>query len=137
MIIMRNDSKNAYFKDFNSMEKFCASRGSDSISVSQQEFQLGVSALDKSDNIGEESGSGAIALGGRSPTVLITRELMYRACELTLNINADNDKTLEIYKIFLDYVLKIVKNEHDIGSNTNSAIMSNNSGNQDEDSDDY
>jgi hypothetical protein len=44
--------------------------------------------------------------------------MMFRACELALNLNLDSEKTIEIYKMFLEYTNKLIKNEHDKGSQT-------------------
>lgn len=118
MVIMEEESKVTYLKQPQSAERFCASRETDSLKTSFQGMGLGVSSMAGNDNISEGAGSGAVALGGRSPAVLITRELMFRACELSLNLNADLDKTISVYKIFLDSIEKIVKSEHDIGSQT-------------------
>jgi hypothetical protein len=118
LIVMEESSKVTYLKDNTTMEKFCASREIDSAQTFTQGVGLGISVGTLQDSISEQEGSGAVALGGRSPAVLITRELMFRACELALNLNLDSEKTIEIYKMFLDYTNKLIKNEHDQGSQT-------------------
>jgi hypothetical protein len=47
--------------------------------------------------------------------VLISRELMYRACELSLNINADTALTLQIYERFLRSLEEIAKHQTGAG----------------------
>ena len=118
MIVMEDEAKVTYLKSTNSIEKFCASRETDSSKTSEQGISLGMSVVGKEDQVGEESGTGAVGLGGRSPAVLITRELMFRACELSMNLNTNKEDSIKIYKMFLDSIGNIVKSEHDTGSGT-------------------
>ncbi|MCP4980993.1 MAG: hypothetical protein GY935_10920 [Gammaproteobacteria bacterium] len=37
------------------------------------------------------------------------REMLYRACELSMNLNADTKTTIEIYSKFLDPIEKITQ----------------------------
>ena len=60
-------------------------------------------------SIGEDVSRGAMSLGGRNPGVLIAHELLYRACELSLNLNADSALTLKIYERFLQSLELVVK----------------------------
>ena len=41
---------------------------------------------------------------GRTPAVLITRELFYRACELTVNANLDSKDALDLFYKVLNVV---------------------------------
>ena len=116
LIVMDEGSKVTYIKDNQTVERFCASREIDSVKTFSQGVGLGVATGVTQESISEEDGSGSVALGGRSPAVLITREMMFRACELALNLNLDSEKTIEIYKMFLEYTNKLIKNEHDQGS---------------------
>ena len=123
-IIMENDAKVTYIKEHNHVERLCASRESDDEKTSSQGLMLGLSTANQGEKVGGESTSGALSLGGRSPAVLISRELMYRACELTMNLNTDTKTSIEVYKMFLDSIKNIVKNEHDTGSTSTAAIPS-------------
>ncbi|MGE4418895.1 MAG: hypothetical protein AB7D38_03550 [Sulfurimonas sp.] len=118
LIVMEEGSKVTYLKDPNTLERFCASREIDTTKTFNEGLGLGLSAGGTQEQISGGEGTGAIALGGRSPAVLITREMMFRACELALNLNLDSEKTIEIYKMFLEYTNKLIKNEHDKGSQT-------------------
>jgi hypothetical protein len=64
-------------------------------------------------NGGESLGGGGnqtgLSLGGGTPTVLITRELMHRACELAANINADSENSVAIYATFLQAIKDITQ----------------------------
>ena len=118
LIVMEEGSKVTYLKDSRTLEKFCASREIDTTETFNEGLGLGLSAGGSQEKISGGEGTGAVALGGRSPAVLITREMMFRACELSLNLNLDSEKTIELYKMFLEYTNKLIQNEHDKGSPT-------------------
>lgn len=117
-VIMDNSSKVTHFKEHGNLERFCASRSADVEQTSSSGFIAGFSTPVQGENIGEQASNGALSLGGRSPSVLITRELIYRACELSLNLNADQETTIKIYKMFLNSINTAIKNEHDTGSSS-------------------
>jgi hypothetical protein len=124
-VITSNEAKVTYVKEHGHIDRFCAYRESDVETVSSDGFMLGFGTTGTRESIGESSGASAVALGGRSPAVLMTRELMYRACELTMNLNTDEEKTIAVYKMFLDFIADMVKNEHDIGSQAKTATTKN------------
>lgn len=124
-LILDNNTKVAYVKDKNDTYRFCASRESDVEKTSSDGFMLGLSGLTNGEKFGEEATDGALSLGGRSPIVLVTREFMYRACELSMNLNTNKDDTIKIYQMFLDSIKNISATEHDIGSKSNSALPKN------------
>lgn len=115
-IVNDNSADVSFIKEKANAEKVCAYRDADAQNVSHQ----GIEATVNGKGIAETSGSNALSLGGRSPAVLIIRELMYRACELTLNTNSDQNSSIEIYKMFLNFSNDIIKNEHDQGSQSTS-----------------
>lgn len=104
---VNEDTETSLIKSPQSLEKFCAARESDAISTPQTGISLGFGLAGTKENIGTTSGSGALSLGGRDPLVLVTRELMYRVCELSLNHNLNKDETLALYKHFLDKLIMI------------------------------
>ena len=87
----------AFFRDPTSTERFCLGPGPD-VSVAASD-QLGIAVAGRSITTG--AGESTLALGGRNPQVLIVRELMYRACELAMNLNSDATETKAIYLAFL------------------------------------
>ena len=121
-IIMDNSAKVTYIKEHKHIDRFCASRGSDVEQTSSQGLMLGLSSGNQGENIGEDSTNGALSLGGRSPVVLLTRELMYRACELTMNLNTNKKDSIDVYKMFLDSIKDIASVEHDLGSTSVVAL---------------
>lgn len=121
-IIMGNDAKSTYIKQHGHIDRFCASRESDSDRTFSESGNVGVGSLSQNEMVGGEVTDGALSLGGRSPTVLITREMMYRACEMSMNLNTDKENTIKIYKMFIDAVKDISRIEHDKGSKGVAAI---------------
>lgn len=118
-IASTSDIQMTIVKSHGDPERYCAARQSDVADTRSVGTSIGVSATSAGESIGESSSQGALALGGRSPAVLIVREMMYRACELSLNLNADNAQTLQIYKMFMDEMKAITSMQ--IGSGTSSA----------------
>ena len=98
-----------YIKERSSTERFCRGPGADSVTTGSQGVSAQIPLRGNSVGLGEESTSGAVDLGGRNPAVLITRELMYRACELASNTNADGATERQIYMQFLQAVTAISK----------------------------
>ena len=56
---------------------------------------------------GEEEDSEEAEMAGRTPTVLMTRELFYRACEYSHNFKLDKKEALTLYNKTLDAVTKV------------------------------
>ena len=81
------------------VERVCSPRESDEgLSVSEG---LSVTLPGGGESIGESVGDQAVALGPPAAVVQLARELLYRACELSLNLDADAATTREIYERFL------------------------------------
>lgn len=113
--------REVYFSPSVSKEKHCRAPDPD-FSV-QQSDQLNLSLpMNGGESIGGGEKQIGLNLGGRTPAVLITRELMYRACELTSNINADNKTTIDIYSAFLEGIKDIVQQSSFTGT-ANSDIV--------------
>jgi len=101
------DTETSIIKSPEDIHKFCAARESDAIAASQNGISLGFGTAATKETIGVTSGSGALSLGGRDPLVLITREFMYRVCELSLNHNLSKEETITLYKHFIDKLIAI------------------------------
>ncbi|MFT5899903.1 MAG: hypothetical protein ACI97K_002568 [Glaciecola sp.] len=121
--------REVYFSPSVSKEKYCRAPDPD-FSV-QQSDQLNLSLpMNGGESIGGGEKQTGLNLGGRSPAVLITRELMYRACELASNINADDKTTIDIYSAFLEGIKDIVQQSSLTGT-TNSDITSSSTSSED------
>ncbi|MBE0491355.1 MAG: hypothetical protein IBX44_03775 [Sulfurospirillum sp.] len=99
------DTETSLIKDPSSMIKFCGARESDAVSAKQNGFSLGFGIGGAQESVGATNGGGALSLGGRDPLVLITREFLYRVCELSLNHNLNKQETIELYKYFIEKLL--------------------------------
>lgn len=71
------------------------------------DFSLSFISLggDESTAVGE--GSEEVELAGRTPTVLMTRELFFRACEFAHNFNLEKEEALAIYNKTLETVATV------------------------------
>lgn len=109
------DLQITFLKKHGAIERYCGSRQSDVADTSSSGVTFGAGAMGDTGNIGEGSSEGALSLGGRSPSVLIVREMLYRACELSMNLNTDTKTTLEIYSTFLESIEKITAQQTGAG----------------------
>lgn len=57
-------------------------------------------------------------LGGRSPAVLISREIMYRTCELYVNLKMTKQETILLFRDSLDRVMDVTKAQIARGTQT-------------------
>ncbi len=84
VLLIAPEMRDVYFNDPSSLERHCRAPGPDVSIESSSGVSLGVSIAGDADKISDGSSQAGLALGGRNPAVLITRELMYRACELII-----------------------------------------------------
>ena len=104
--------REVYFSPATSNERHCRAPDPDFTVQAGENITLGATLPSgDADSVGLGSTQTATTLGGRTSSVLITRELMYRACELSSNINADSEGTLAIYKSFIDAIERIVSKD--------------------------
>ena len=83
------------------VERVCSPRESDEGMSVSEGLSLSVPTGAGSAGVGESVGDQAVALGHPTAIVQLARELLFRACELSLNLNADAAETREIYERFL------------------------------------
>lgn len=87
------------------VERVCSPRESDQgLSVSEG---LNVTLPGGGESIGGSVGDQAVAIGPPAAVVQLARELLYRACELSLNLDADAATTREIYERFLSVLERV------------------------------
>ena len=117
-----------FIKSNGHIDRYCAARESDvaDTSSSGASLEADLSPATK-DGVSEGSTQGALSLGGRDPAVLIVREMMYRACELSMNLNADADLTIHIYKNIMDTMKEITAQQTGngiaaLGQKSNSSV---------------
>jgi hypothetical protein len=115
------NKKTTIIKDKNSLERFCRSPNPDFAFGETSAVSLG---LGRGPSIDTSSGAAIDSLGGRSPALLITRELMYRACELALNLDADVALSREIYWRFLGTIELAIKTQTGTGAQVSTVTTS-------------
>ena len=109
-----------FFKEHNSNERFCGPRQGDIATTQSKSIGLGFSGSLQTDTVSEGASQGAMTLGGRNPEVLLAREMLFRACELALNVNADPEQTIEIYKMFLASIEKLADSQATAAASTDA-----------------
>ncbi len=111
--------REVYFSPASSDERHC--RAPDPDFTVQQSDQLNLSIpANGGESLGGEENQTGLSLGGRTPTVLITRELMYRACELAANIKANGERSVAIYATFLQAIKDIAQQSSGSGTASSS-----------------
>lgn len=105
--ILLANKKILVLKDANSKERFCLSPAQGSSNSYTDGVNVSGGYAGSAMGVGAESSEGVTSLGGLDPAVLIARELMYRACEFTLNTNADSASANAIYFGTLNIITQI------------------------------
>lgn len=117
MVVVPSGSRETYFSDPRSLERHCRAPSPD-VSLTSSEgvsFQL-PSPAGRGVGVGEDVSAGALSLGGRSPSVLISRELLYRACELSSNLNLPREQSLKLFQDVLAVIVKIAAEQTGSGT---------------------
>jgi hypothetical protein len=105
-----------YFKDPGTKERLCHAPSPDFSRTAGAGVSLAVPTLEGGEvGVGKSVTKGAVDLGGREGVVLVARELLYRACELASNTNADPVTEREIYARFLAVIVEIARAHPDSG----------------------
>lgn len=108
MIVIPGGSRETYFSDPSSLERHCRAPSPDVSLTASEGVALNVpSPAGKGVGLNEDASTGALGLGGRSPAVLISRELLYRACELSNNLNLPPDQALKLFRDAMDVIVKL------------------------------
>lgn len=113
------DVINTYLQPNGNQNMLCLEPDPDVASTFNGSLSLGANIAGNNDTISGSDGSSAVSTGGLSPMVLIAREMLYRACELSMNSNANAEQQLEIYKLFLDSIEKL--SGVDLGTGTSAS----------------
>ncbi len=123
-------------KDRDSVERYCRGPEPDSSLATSSGMSFSLPVGTGARTIGGQKQQESAALGGRNPAVLITRELLYRACELSMNTNADPEKTLAIYREFLQIAAQIAATQGQAGTDPAPAKASGSTDDKSDDSND-
>lgn len=99
----------AYIKANGNPERLCAPRFGDVSDTRSEDIGFSIPMTAGSTGVDAGNAVGAISLGGRDPAVLLVRELLFRACELSMNLNLDYEAAMQVYNSFLKASLEIVR----------------------------
>ena len=71
------------------------------------DFALSLITFGGDDQAGEDESSEEVEMAGRTPAVLMARELFYRACEFSENYKLTKKEALDLYSKTLDSVTQV------------------------------
>lgn len=83
------------------VERVCSPRESDEGMSVSEGLSLDLAGAGEGVGMGESVGERAVPLSHPTALVLLARELLFRACELSLNLDASPEETRAIYERFL------------------------------------
>jgi hypothetical protein len=119
------EQQSTFMKDHGSSERFCLARGADVADSESTGIGASFGVADKSEDLTENSSMGAVSLGGRNSAVLISRELMYRTCEIIMNLNLSQEEALKLYAKALEATITVSKNQQDSSAATSNTTTNN------------
>lgn len=117
-----DELKNTYFKKGRNGLRFCREPMPDAAPTFAEGMTIGLPHSGGS-NVGGSDSVGGLGLGGRNPEVLIAREFLFRACELSLNVDADYTQSRTIYSEFLKAAQTIAKMQQGTGTQASSSTI--------------
>ena len=106
-------------------DQFCMAPPPDLSDVKGSSGSVSVKGVSLSDN----TSVSVAALGGRSPAVLISREILFRTCEIYVNLRLTKDDALALFKDSISRVIDVTKTQ--IAQGTRSQINAGGGNNQD------
>ena len=77
--------------------------------------------------ITDSEGYSATNLGGRTPSVLIARDFLYRVCEMSINMQLSPEETVKVYLQAMDKIVEIIKDRSAAGKSVPTATSTTNS----------
>lgn len=100
----------------NGKPRFCSEPQPDAGFSQHQKGDFSLSLVDASSDkddgkVDESDGSIETEFAGREPSLLLTRELMYRLCEFTNNNELSADQAVDLYKQSLDIIKTVANTE--------------------------
>ena len=97
------------------IRKVCLGRGADAAFEREDGGNISISIVSVGKNDAEKSGiqdnAGDEEMAGRTPAVLLARELFYRACEFSTNYQLTKQEAIDLYTSTLQVVQKGWENE--------------------------
>lgn len=119
-----------YIKPEASGLRYCADTNVDFAATKSGGISTTFGYKGATDQLGDDASSGADNFGGRDPAVLISRELMYRACEFLANTNISGEAAVTIYAGTLDAIIRIAQSQQLTGTASSAQVVTDTSSNQ-------
>ena len=96
------------------------------VGFSQSESgKIGATIAGNADSIGMSEGSQENSLGGRSPSVLMSREMFFRVCEFSRNYNLTKEEALQLFLKAMDASSDHFMAEAGAGTAAEQAVVGN------------
>ncbi len=100
--------------------KFCSEPAPDSDESIQDGVSASIPSIKGNDQVGVSEGTGVGSLGGRNPAVLITREVLFRLCEMGINNGANFKDQAALFIRSLELIESISNSKMSQGTMTKS-----------------
>lgn len=104
--------------------KYCFATPPDAIATSSSGFSLSMPMASGDEKVGEQNSNGVTAFGGRSASVLLAREFLYRACEFTANYDLDKTEAESFYLKIINSLTGILPSQIEPGTEALSSDAS-------------
>ena len=102
-------------------EKYCLAPSPDAVVSGAEGVGLTVAGADTKSTLSNEGQIGTLGLGGRAPSILIAREILYRTCEFSLNYRLEKDEALAFYRENLEALQGLVSTQTETGDVSDSS----------------
>lgn len=103
-IVSRNSEEQiAMFVTPDDVERICLAPAPDAALSFSEGMSVG--------KVGETGGQSSVSLGGRTGTVLLARELLYRACEFSQNYTLSKKEAYDLYILSLNAIAAVGETE--------------------------
>lgn len=108
MVVIPSGSRETYFSDVKSMERHCRAPSPDVSVTASEGMSLNLPSMTgKGVGVNEDASTGSLSLGGRSPLVLVSRELLYRVCELSNNLGLPPEQALALFRDAMETMVRL------------------------------
>lgn len=99
--------KNTFVMEGDSTLIVCAEPSPDAAFSQDTDLDITISLIATDKGGDDDDGSEESEMAGRSPSVLLARELLYRLCEFSRNYHVEKDTAIELYKQNLAIIREI------------------------------
>lgn len=104
-----SEARFAWVKPMSSNERFCLAPDPDTALSTTASSGIDIKLPAKGSTDDQFNASETVKdLAGRTPPIVLLRELMYRACEMSSNTNANTEDTRAIYAQFIQAANQII-----------------------------